>query len=93
MVNKAKKMMKRYLRKFAFAERMGRSQNSLDDLVRAGLCMKPVKVQRMALWPEDEAIQLMAAFEAGMSIKEVKDLVIEIESNRAEAAAKLLEVA
>jgi len=71
-------------------QRGGKSTNSHDDDVRAGLWTEPVKDNRRAIWPEAEVEIQLAARAAGESQEQLKELVKTLHKKRKEAVEKIL---
>lgn len=69
------------------AETGHRSHASIYNAINAGLFTKPVQIgQRAVGWPSDEVSAIIAAWIAGKSEAEIKELVKQLHAKRTEVA-------
>lgn len=74
------------------AETGHRSHASIYNAIRAGLFTKPVPIgQRSVGWPKDEVLAINAARIAGRSDEQIRELVKQLHTRRAEKLAVLME--
>lgn len=65
-----------------------RSNSSIHQRVREGLCTKPVPIgQRAVGWPDYEIRAIAQALIAGQSEDQIRELVKQLHSDRAELRA------
>lgn len=73
------------------AEAGYRSHASIYGLIREGLWTQPVKIgERSSGWPDDEVRAINAARIAGHSDDQIRELVKQLHTKRAEKLAMLL---
>jgi prophage regulatory protein len=73
------------------AEMGHRSHASIYNAIRAGLFTNPVPIgQRAVGWPDDEVQAINAARIAGASDEQIRELVKQLHSKRAEKLAALM---
>lgn len=68
-----------------------RSHASIYGLIRVGLWTQPVKIgERSSGWPDDEVKAINAARIAGQSDEQIRELVKQLHTKRAEKLAILM---
>lgn len=68
-----------------------RSHASIYGLIRVGLWTQPVKIgERSSGWPDDEVKAINAARIAGASDEQIRELVNQLHSKRAQKLAELM---
>jgi prophage regulatory protein len=73
------------------AETGHRSHASIYNAIKAGLFTKPVPIGERAVgWPADEVHAINAARIGGQSDEQIRELVKQLQSRRAERLATLL---
>lgn len=72
----------RLIKKRVIIDRLAISYVTVHRLISGGLLPKPVKIGKLALWPEHEIDSIANAVVAGVGEEKIKLLVAELEANR-----------
>lgn len=61
---------------------MGWKTSTGYQKIKAGMFVDPVKIGTTSVWPDDEIAKIQAAYIAGKSEQEIRDLVAELHAAR-----------